>query len=294
MKGIILAGGNGTRLYPITSGVSKQLIPIYDKPMVYYPLSILMLAGIRDIAIITTPHDQIAFQRLLLDGRQWGIDITYIIQPFPRGLAETFILSEKFLSGDAVCLVLGDNIFYGHGLSILLQNVKCDIDNRGGACIFSYEVSDAERYGIVEFDKNRKVLSIEEKPRRPKSNYAVTGLYFYDGNVCQLAKSVKPSERGELEISSLNQLYLNQQRLRVELLGRGYAWLDTGTSESMMEASSFIATIEKRQGLKIGCIEEIAYLNKWINISQLESLVQNLKKSEYGKYLFKLITRNDK
>jgi len=294
MKGIILAGGSGTRLYPITHAISKHLIPIYDKPMIYYPLSILMLTGVKDIAIITTPYDYDAFQRLLLNGEQWGININYIVQPFPKGLAEAFVLSEEFLSGDAACLVLGDNIFYGHGLPILLEKVKYQIDQQGGACVFSYWVSDPKRYGIVEFDQYRKVLSIEEKPIRPKSNHAVTGLYFYDGTACQLAKTIKPSERGELEISSLNQLYLSKQRLRVEPLGRGYAWLDTGTNESMMEASSFIATIEKRQGLKIGCIEEIAYLNKWINIVQLENLAQKLEKSVYGNYLLKLIERDKK
>lgn len=289
MKGIILAGGSGTRLYPATLGVSKQLIPVYDKPMVYYPLSVLMLAGIKEIAVITTEHDQSAFQRLLQDGSQWGVRFEYIVQPSPDGLAQAFILAEDFLAGDSACLVLGDNIYFGHGLPKLLIDAKSDVENNGGAQVFAYWVSDPERYGVVEFDENKQVLSVEEKPKNPKSNYAVTGLYFYDSDVCKLAREVKPSERGELEISSLNHLYLERKKLNVQTMGRGYAWLDTGTHESMMEASRFVSTIEHRQGLKIGCPEEIAYHNGWIDKAQVLKITKPLSKTHYGKYLKELV-----
>ncbi|WP_151194067.1 glucose-1-phosphate thymidylyltransferase RfbA [Cysteiniphilum sp. JM-1] len=289
MKGIILAGGSGTRLYPATLGVSKQLIPVYDKPMIYYPLSVLMLAGIKEIAVITTEHDQAAFQRLLQDGSQWGVHFEYIVQPSPDGLAQAFILAEDFLAGDSACLVLGDNIYFGHGLPKLLIDARSDVENNGGAQVFAYWVSDPERYGVVEFDENKQVLSVEEKPKKPKSNYAVTGLYFYDADVCKLAKEVKPSDRGELEISSLNDLYFKQKKLNVQTMGRGYAWLDTGTHESMMEASRFVSTIEHRQGLKIGCPEEIAYHNGWIDKVQVLKIAKPLSKTHYGKYLKELV-----
>jgi glucose-1-phosphate thymidylyltransferase len=287
MKGIILAGGSGTRLYPVTRGISKQLAPVYDKPMIYYPLSILMLAGIKDIAIITTPHDQDAFKRLLGDGSKWGLNFEYIKQASPDGLAQAFILAEDFIKGDNVCLILGDNIFYGHDLSKLLINAKKSVEANGGAAVLAYQVADPERYGVIEFDDKdlSKVVSIEEKPTNPKSDFAITGLYFYDSNVCDLAKKIKPSARGELEISSLNQLYLDKGALKSITMGRGYAWFDTGTYESIMEASLLISSIEKRQGLKIGCPEEIAYHNKWINKQQLSKIAEGLSKNNYGKYL---------
>lgn len=293
MKGIILAGGTGTRLYPITKGISKQLIPIYDKPMVYYPLSVLMQAGLKEIAVITTPHDQEAFKRLLDDGSQWGIQLEYIVQESPDGLAQAFILAEDFLAGDSACLVLGDNIYFGYGLPNLLEQAKTQINNHGGACVFGYQVSDPARYGVVEFD-NGEVLSIEEKPLNPKSDYAVTGLYFYDGKVCDYAKQVMPSARGELEITALNQIYLDKHQLKVELMGRGYAWLDTGTHQSMLKASEFISVIEERQGLKIGCLEEIAFNNNWITKEQLANLAEPLSKNDYGLYLQKLLSSGGK
>jgi glucose-1-phosphate thymidylyltransferase len=287
MKGIILAGGSGTRLYPITKGVSKQLVPIYDKPMVYYPLSVLMLAGITEILIITTPEDQESFKRLLGDGSDIGLTFEYIIQPSPDGLAQAFILGEDFIGEEDVCLVLGDNIYYGHDLTLMLsqavQNAKQD-----KATVFGYHVKDPERYGVAEFDKNGNVVSLEEKPDTPKSNYAVTGLYFYPNDVIQKAKEVKPSHRGELEITTVNQLYLAEERLKVELMGRGYAWLDTGTHESLLEASAFIETIEKRQGLKVACLEEIAFEKGYISREQLIALAQPLKKNQYGQYLLKI------
>jgi glucose-1-phosphate thymidylyltransferase len=290
MKGIILAGGSGTRLYPITHAISKQLIPIYDKPMIYYPLSTLMLAGIREILIITTPQDQPLFERLLNDGSEWGLKLSYIIQHSPDGLAQAFILGEKFIGQDPVCLVLGDNIFFGGGLSELLQKAKNNLtNNQQGGTVFGYYVNDPERYGVVEFDQNGKAISIVEKPENPPSNYAVTGLYFYSNDVIQLAKSLKPSARGELEISDLNQKYLDKNQLSVEILGRGYAWLDTGTHDSLLEASQFISVIEKRQGLKIACPEEIAWRNGYINSAQLRALAEPLKKNGYGKYLLSLL-----
>ncbi|MDN5088816.1 glucose-1-phosphate thymidylyltransferase RfbA [Aliarcobacter butzleri] len=285
MKGIILAGGSGTRLYPITKGVSKQLTPIYDKPMIYYPLSVLMLAGIKEILIITTPEDQSNFINLLGDGSDLGIKFSYVIQPSPDGLAQAFILGEKFLDGDDACLVLGDNIFYGHGLiNLLAQSVK-NIKDENKATVFGYYVKDPERYGVAEFNDNGDVISIEEKPKEPKSNYAVVGLYFYPNDVVKKAKDVKPSDRGELEITTLNQDYLNENRLKVELMGRGYAWLDTGTHESLLEASSFIQTIENRQSLKVACLEEIAYEMGYISKEKLLELAEPLKKNQYGQYL---------
>lgn len=289
MKGIILAGGSGTRLYPITKALCKQLLPVYDKPMIYYPLSVLMLAGIRDILIISTPNDLPRFRDLLRDGSDYGIHFSYLEQQEPRGIAEAFIIGEKFIGKEDVCLILGDNIFYGHGLTDLLKKAVKDVESKGGATVFGYYVKDPERYGIVEFDKDGKVLSVEEKPQNPKSNFAITGLYFYDNSVVEIAKNLTPSGRGELEITDVNKEYLKEGKLRVELLGRGYAWLDTGTHESLLEAGEFIATIEKRQGLKIACIEEIAYKLGYIKEHQLKKLANSLNKSEYGKYLLRII-----
>ena len=287
MKGIILAGGSGTRLYPITRGVSKQLTPIYDKPMIYYPLSVLMLAGIKEILIITTPEDQQSFKNLLGDGSEIGIRLEYVVQPSPDGLAQAFILGEKFLDGDDACLVLGDNIFYGHGFTKLLAQSITNSKEENKATVFGYYVNDPERYGVAEFDQTGNVISIEEKPTQPKSNYAVVGLYFYPNDVVKKAKEVKPSDRGELEITTLNQMYLQEERLKVELMGRGYAWLDTGTHESLLEASSFIQTIENRQSLKVACLEEIAYEMGYISKEQLLELAEPLKKNQYGQYLIK-------
>jgi len=289
MKGIILAGGSGTRLYPITKGISKQLVPIYDKPMIYYPLSVLMLAGIREVLIITTPDDQDSFKNLLGDGSEIGMKFSYIIQPSPDGLAQAFILGEEFLDDDDVCLILGDNVFYGHGLTKLLVKSIENVEKENKATVFGYLVSNPQRYGVAEFDKNGNVISIEEKPKNPKSNYAVTGLYFYPNDVVKKAKTIKPSNRGELEITDLNKLYLNENRLKVELMGRGYAWLDTGTHESLLEAGMFIQTIENRQGLKVACIEEIAYEMGYIDKEQILKLAQQLKKNQYGQYLIKMI-----
>lgn len=285
MKGIILAGGSGTRLYPITKGVSKQLVPIYDKPMIYYPLSVLMLAGIKEVLIITTPQDQQSFINLLGDGKDLGMRFEYVVQPSPDGLAQAFILGEEFLAGDDACLVLGDNIFYGHGLTELLAKSIKNAKDENKATVFGYYVSDPERYGVAEFNDSGDVISIEEKPTTPKSNYAVVGLYFYPNDVVKKAKDVKPSDRGELEITTLNQDYLNENRLKVELMGRGYAWLDTGTHESLLEASSFIQTIENRQSLKVACLEEIAYEMGYISKEKLLELAEPLKKNQYGQYL---------
>ncbi|URI12725.1 glucose-1-phosphate thymidylyltransferase RfbA [Ligilactobacillus salivarius] len=285
MKGIILAGGSGTRLYPITKGISKQLIPVYDKPMIYYPLSTLMLAGIKDILIISTPEYTPLFKQLLGDGSEWGISLTYKVQEKPNGLAEAFILGADFIGDDSVCLILGDNIYYGSGLSKLVQEAAQKTD---GATVFGYHVNDPERFGVVEFDDNMKALSIEEKPENPKSNYAVTGLYFYDNTVVEKAKNLKPSDRGELEITDINKLYLDKGKLDVKLMGRGYAWLDTGTHDSMMEAASFIATIQKRQNLKVACLEEIAYRMGYISKEKLVELAQPMKKNDYGQYLLRL------
>lgn len=287
MKGIILAGGSGTRLYPITKGVSKQLVPIYDKPMIYYPLSVLMLAGIKEVLIITTPQDQQSFMNLLGDGSDLGMIFEYVIQPSPDGLAQAFILGEEFLAGDDACLVLGDNIFYGHGLTKLLAQSVKNIKDENKATVFGYYVSDPERYGVAEFNDSGDVISIEEKPTEPKSNYAVVGLYFYPADVVKKAKEVVPSHRGELEITTLNQDYLNESRLKVELMGRGYAWLDTGTHESLLEASSFIQTIENRQSLKVACLEEIAYEMGYISKEKLLELATPLSKNQYGQYLIK-------
>ncbi len=284
-KGIILAGGSGTRLYPITKGTSKQLLPIYDKPMIYYPLSVLMLAGIQDILIITTPEDQAAFVRLLGDGGDFGIHLSYAIQESPDGLAQAFIIGEEFIGQDSVCLVLGDNIFYGQGFSAMLHRA---VQNPSGATVFGYQVKDPERFGVVAFDENFKAISIEEKPQKAKSNYAVTGLYFYDNSVIDIAKNVQPSERGELEITAVNQAYLEQGKLNVELLGRGFAWLDTGTHESLLEAGMFVETIEKRQGFKIACLEEIAFNNGWLSTEELTLQGQLLSKNSYGQYLLAL------
>ena len=287
MKGIILAGGSGTRLYPITQGVSKQLTPIYDKPMIYYPLSVLMLSGITEVLIISTPEDLPQFEKLLGDGHHIGMKFSYIEQPSPDGLAQAFILGEDFIGDDDVCLVLGDNIFYGHGLTTMLANSIANVTDDKKATVFGYFVKDPERYGVAEFDTNGNVLSIEEKPEKPKSHYAVVGLYFYPNNVVEIAKQIKPSERGELEITTVNQKYLESGDLKVELMGRGYAWLDTGTHESLLEASNFIQTIENRQGLKVACIEEIAYEMGYISKEKLIELAQPLKKNQYGQYLIR-------
>lgn len=289
MKGIVLAGGSGTRLYPITRGVSKQLLPVYDKPMIYYPLSVLMLAGIRDILIITTPEDQAAFQRLLGNGSDFGINLSYAVQHHPDGLAQAFIIGEEFIGNSSVCLVLGDNIFYGQGFSPKLKQAVNRVSLGKNATIFGYQVKDPERFGVVEFDENLKALSIEEKPSKPKSHYAVTGLYFYDNSVINLAKTVTPSERGELEITCLNELYLNSDQLNVEILGRGFAWLDTGTHESLLEAAQFVETIEKRQGYKIACLEEIAYNNGWLSKDELCTLATTMSKNGYGQYLLSIV-----
>lgn len=288
MRGIVLAGGSGTRLFPVTRTVCKQLLPIYDKPMIYYPLSTLMLAGIREVLIISTPEDTHKFEQLLGDGSEIGMKFSYKIQPSPDGLAQAFILGEEFIGDDDVCLVLGDNIFYGHGLTEMLMDAKDIVEKRKEAVVFGYYVNDPERYGVVEFDQNGKVLSVEEKPKQPKSNFAVVGLYFYTNDVVEIAKNVKPSARGELEITSVNNEYLNQNKLNVELMGRGYAWLDTGTHESLLEASSFIETIERRQGLKVACLEEIAYFKKFIDKDQLTKLA-NEYKNNYKEYLLRLI-----
>ena len=285
MKGIVLAGGSGTRLYPITKGVSKQLLPIYDKPMIYYPISVLMMAGIKDILIISTPDDLPNFKKLLGDGKSLGVSFSYVEQPSPDGLAQAFILGEEFIGNDAVCLILGDNIFYGQGLDELIKSAKTQVEQEKMATVFGYYVSDPERYGVAEFDDKGKVISIEEKPIEPKSNYAVVGLYFYTNDVIQIAKDIKPSKRGELEITTVNEVYLKRDALKVELMGRGYAWLDTGTHDSLNEASNFIQTIENRQGLKVACLEEIAYEQGFISKEQLLLLAEGLSKTRYGQYL---------
>ncbi len=287
MKGIVLAGGSGTRLYPVTKGISKQLLPIYDKPMVYYPLSVLMLAGITDILIITTPEDQDSFKRLLGTGEELGISLSYVIQPSPDGLAQAFILGENFIGNDDVCLVLGDNIYYGHDLTNMLLSAVKNTQVSNSAMVFGYHVNDPNRYGVIEFDTDNNVISLEEKPQKPKSNYAVTGLYFYPNDVIEKAKEIQPSDRGELEITSVNQLYLNEGRLKVKLMGRGFAWLDTGTHNSLLEASAFIETIENRQGLKVSCLEEIAFDKGYITKDQLIKLAEPLKKNQYGQYLLR-------
>ena len=285
-KGIILAGGSGTRLYPITKGVSKQLLPIYDKPMIYYPISVLMLAGIQDILIITTPEDKESFERLLGDGSQFGVRLQYAIQPSPDGLAQAFIIGEEFIGDSNVCLVLGDNIFYGQGFTPMLKQA---VARQKGATVFGYQVKDPERFGVVEFDEQKRAISLEEKPKQPKSNFAVTGLYFYDNDVIQIAKEVKPSERGELEITTVNQMYLERGDLSVELLGRGFAWLDTGTHASLLEAAQFVETIEKRQGYKVACLEEIALNNGWLSKEQVLEIGRSMSKNDYGQYLISLV-----
>jgi glucose-1-phosphate thymidylyltransferase len=285
-KGIILAGGSGTRLYPVTQAISKQLLPVYDKPMIFYPLSVLMLAGIREVLVINTPHEQAMFQRLLGDGSQWGIRIEYAVQPSPDGLAQAFLIGREFIAGQPSCLILGDNIFYGHGLTELLQRASA---RERGATVFGYWVKDPERYGVAEFDADNRVVGLEEKPARPKSNYAVTGLYFYDERVCDFAAQLKPSARGELEITDLNRCYLEDGSLMLEQLGRGYAWLDTGTHESMMEAGNYIATVENRQGLKVCCPEEIAFQSGWIDAGQVRELARPLAKTGYGQYLLQML-----
>lgn len=286
MKGIILAGGSGTRLYPITKGVSKQLLPVYDKPMIYYPLSVLMLAGIQDILIITTPEDQSSFIRMLGDGKEFGINLSYAVQPSPDGLAQAFIIGEEFIGSDSVCLILGDNIFWGQGFTPILKSAA---SRNSGASVFGYQVKDPERFGVVAFDENKKAISLEEKPEKPQSSFAVTGLYFYDNDVIEMAKQVKPSHRGELEITTLNQMYMERGDLNVELLGRGFAWLDTGTHESLLEAAMFVETIEKRQGYKIACLEEIAWNNGWLSDEQVKLTADALSKNSYGQYLNDLI-----
>ena len=288
MKGIILAGGSGTRLYPITKGVSKQLLPVYDKPMIYYPLSVLMLAGVKEVLIISTPEDLPNFEKLLGTGKDLGIKLSYKVQPSPDGLAQAFIIGEDFIGNDNVCLVLGDNIFYGHGLTEMLQNARKNVEIQKKSTVFGYYVNDPERYGVAEFDTDGNVTSIEEKPNNPKSNYAVVGLYFYTNDVVQIAKGIKPSDRGELEITTVNQEYLKKKSLKVELMGRGFAWLDTGTHDSLMEAGQFIETIEKRQGLKVACLEEIAFFMNYIDKNQLKKLAEPLKKNGYGQYLLNL------
>jgi glucose-1-phosphate thymidylyltransferase len=285
-KGIILAGGSGTRLHPATLAISKQLLPVYDKPMIYYPLSTLMLAGIRDILVISTPQDTPRFESMLGDGKRWGINLSYCVQPSPDGLAQAFVLGKRFVDGRPSALVLGDNIFYGHDFNALLGNA---VSRQHGASVFAYHVHDPERYGVVEFDAERRALSIEEKPKAPKSNYAVTGLYFYDGQVCDIAAGIKPSPRGELEITDVNAHYLRSEQLNVEIMGRGYAWLDTGTHDSLLEAGQFIATLEKRQGLKVACLEEIAYRAGWISAEELERHAQPMLKNGYGQYLLKVL-----
>ena len=286
MKGIILAGGSGTRLYPITKGVSKQLLPVYDKPMIYYPLSVLMLVGIQDILIITTPEDQSGFIRVLGDGKEFGVNLSYAVQPSPDGLAQAFIIGEEFIGNDSVCLVLGDNIFWGQGFTSILKSAA---SRNSGASVFGYQVKDPERFGVVAFDENQKAISLEEKPENPQSNFAVTGLYFYDNDVVEMAKKVKPSHRGELEITTLNQMYMERGDLNVEVLGRGFAWLDTGTHESLLEAAMFVETIEKRQGYKIACLEEIAFNHGWLTLDQVMNTARELSKNSYGQYLLRLI-----